>query len=696
MEIKTYFAMARRWAWLLVTGVALGALVGLVGSILQSPVYQASTRILVMRAPQEKTTDYTYLSDQQLVQTYIQLLTTKPVVQKTSEVLGSSVSAKQVKVQQIGDTQAIQVIVEDENPQRASDIANILVQVLINQNETIQAGRYTSTEQSIQAQITQIENQISLMSSEIESISAETVVEQQKQVEAQIATLQAEVTQLQNDIQTLKAAATPDQQVLAEKEARLNQVQPVLDLYQQIYTDLVVLGKPVSSDDSTTRLAQLQTTLQLYQQIYINLLDNLESIRLARLQNTPNVVQIEAASTPSKPVRPQPVTNTALAAVVGLLLAGGIAFLIEYIDDTIRTPDDIERILKLPVIGYIGDMGAQEGETADVHVLYHPRSPISEAFRSLRTNLEFTNVDRTLSKLLITSIGPGEGKTTIAINLATIIAQSGKRVLLIDADMRRPRIHTIFGVSNRLGLSSLFRGDATLQSVIRPVEGMKNVFILPSGSLPPNPTELLASAKMDHILQEAGQLVDMIVVDSPPSLVADYQVLATKLDGVLLIVQPGNAHADAARAMLEQLERVNGRVLGIVLNKIPHDSHYYGGYHNYYYYYQNKKGHYYSMPEQGNQPQLQADNSPTPAAEQPMEFYIPSQQEYEEVMEYYTETPPRGRIEVYTPLKDVSAVRSVTTKPKKQKEELRPNETASYIIQRHKLEYWYDDKGEES
>jgi polysaccharide biosynthesis transport protein len=606
MEIKDYVAMLRRWAWLLATGLVVGALGGVIVSSFQTPVYQASTRILVLRASQaEKNTD-TYLSDQQLVQTYIQLLTTRPVMDGASALLGFNVSPSQISVQQIRDVQAIQLTVEDANPQRAADIANILVKVLINQNEVIQTGRYTQTEESIQAQITQIENQISQMSTEIENVSTETVQQQLKQVESQIATMQAEVTQLQNDIKQLTPPTTDEQQVLlSEKEARLNQVQPVLSLSQQIYADLLVLGKPPTTEDSTTRLSQLQTTLKLYQEIYINLLNNLEAIRLARLQNTPNVVSIESAVVPTKPVRPKPVTNTGLSAIVGLLLAGGIAFLIEYVDDTIRTPEDIERILKLPVIGYIGDINIDQGGAVDVHVLKNPRSPVSEAFRSLRTNLEYTNVDKALKSILVTSSGPGEGKTMIAVNLATIIAQGGKRVLLLDADMRRPRIHKIFGISNRVGLSTLFRGNITVRSAMRSVDGMENVFIITSGSLPPNPTELLASAKMDHILQEAAHEVDVIVVDSPPSLVTDFQVLATKLDGVLMVIQPGHTRADSAYATLEQLGRVDGIVLGVVLNKIPRDSHYYGGY--YHNYYPNKRGEYYYHQEEENQPQLQAD-----------------------------------------------------------------------------------------
>ncbi len=667
MEIKDYLTMIRRWAWLLGLGVFLGAVAGGVASMLQTPIYEATTRIMVIRAPQEKSSDYTYLSDQQLLQTYIQLVTTRPVIEEASAKLGFTVDRDQISVQQIQDTQAIKLSVKNTSSQHASDIANILIDVLIEQNETIQSGRYAVTEQSIQEQIKQVEEQIAEIRSEIDTISAETVQEQQKKVEAQIASLTSEVTQLQVEIQQL-STPTPigigQQTLLAEKQERLNQIQPILTLYQQLYMDLVVLGKPVSTEDGTTLLSQMQSTLQLYQQIYINLLNNLEEIRLARLQNTPNIVQIEAATPPVLPIQPRPMQNTGLGAVIGLLLAGVIAYLIEYIDDRIRTPEDIERILKLPVIGYIGDIRNSEYGVKDTHVVHHPRSPVAEAFRSLRTNLEFANVDRALITILVTSPGPGEGKTTISTNLAAIIAQGGKRVLLIDADLRKPRIHSIFGVSNRVGLTTLFRAQIPLKSVMHQVEGADGFYIVTSGKSPPNPSELLASAKMDHILNEASREAEVVIVDSPPSLVADFQVLAAKVDGVFLVIQPGHTHADVTLSTLERLHRVNAKILGIVLNKIPNGSHY-----HYYYPYKYDQGYYH----QNEDPKLQVErprvNVSPPSRSQEVhsssEVYLESSKTIQRV--YSGKQPQRY---IYIPPEDVPSP-NVNTKPKTYQDSIR-------------------------
>jgi succinoglycan biosynthesis transport protein ExoP len=601
MELKQYFSIVRRWAWLLILGIILGVSGGYFGSSYQTPVYQASTRLLVMRAPQEKTSDYTYLSDQQLAQTYIQLVTTQPVLDMVIAELGYPVQRGQITVQQVRDTQVIQLTVEDEIPERTADIANVLLEKLVLQNEALQAGRFTSTEATLREQIEQMESQISGLQTVISQITTQNLNDQMEELEAQIAPLQDELSELEQEIVALEPAYNLERKTsIAEKEARISQIEPLLSLYQEIYTNLVVLGKPLDTGGSdTVRLTQLQTTLELYQGIYINLLNSLESIRLARLQNTPNIVQIEPAALPATPIRPRPLQNALLAGAVGLMLAAGIIFLAEYLDDTIKTMDDVERILQLPVVGYIAEIQHKSKSDEELYVVRQPRSPVSEAFRLLRTNLEFAAVDHPIRRLLITSTGPNEGKTTIAVNLAAIIAQGGRKVIVLDGDLRRPRVHRFMGLPNQFGLTDLFRKNVTVPMVSQKAPGLENVSVLTTGSLPPNPTELLGSLRMDHILDEASRGSDIVIVDSPPSLVADVQILAAKVDAVIMIVYPGHTQADAALATLEQLKRSGARVVGVVLNRIPrHRADYYGGYRHYSPYY---GGHRYYAGGYGEQ-----------------------------------------------------------------------------------------------
>lgn len=588
MELKQYLSIIRRWAWLLILGLVLGTAGGYWGSNYQTPIYEATTRLLVMRAPQEKTSDYTYLSDQQLTQTYIQLVTTKPVLDAVSAELNYVLDPDALKVQQIRDTQVIKLAVEDESAERAASIANALIEHLITQNEALQAGRFTSTEANLQEQIKQMESQIAGLHTVITQVSNQNLKDQMTELEAQIAPLQEEKTRLQQEIALLEPAYTSERKTaIAEKESRLSQIEPLLKLYQEIYSNLVVLGQPMDTGGAdNVRLTQLQTTLELYQGIYLNLLNSLESIRLARLQNTPNIVQIEPAAIPIEPIRPRPLQNTLLAGTMGLMLAVGIVFLVEYLDDTIKTMDDVERILQVPVIGYIAEIQHNSKSEEGLYVVRQPRSPVSEAFRLLRTNLEFAGVDSPIRRLLVTSTGPSEGKTTIAVNLAAIMAQGGRKVTVMDADLRRPKVHRFLRLSNQFGMSDLFRGNVTVPMVSQRATDLENISVITTGSLPPNPTELLASVKMNYILEEAGRESDILILDGPPTLVADVQILAAKVDGVVIIVYPGHTQTDAARATMEQLRRAGARVVGVVLNRIPrHRADYYGGYRHYSPYY---------------------------------------------------------------------------------------------------------------
>ena len=591
MELKEYLRIIKHWAWLMLLGLILGGVGGYFASDYQTPVYQTSTRVMVMRPPQESASDYTYLSAQQLTQTYVQLVTTSPVLEAASAELGYEIKSEQISVQQIRDTQVIQLTVEDENPEHASQIANMLVAKLISQNETFQSGRFNSAEASLQEQIRQMETQISGLQTIINQISNQNLQDQIDQLNAQIAPLQQEILTLEQEIAALPTYITENKVLIAQKQARIDQIKPLLSVYQEIYSNLVVLGKPIQGSKDDPQLVQLQSTLGLYQQIYINLLNSLETIRLARLQNTPNIVQIEPASVPEIPIRPRTIMNTVLAAVVGLMLAVGIVFLVEYLDDTLKTPDEVERVLGIPVLGFIADM-KYKGKDGEVYVARQPRSPVSEAFRSLRTNLEYASVHKPIRTLIVTSPEPSDGKTTVAVNLAAIYSQAKRSVVLVDADMRHPNVHLHMGLSNRDGLSDLFRDQTTILKAIRVKVDLPKLLVITTGNLPPNPAELLGSDRMSQLLDELQTNAEMVIIDTPPSLVADAQVLAAKVDAVLIVIKPGKTSAEAVRSSMELYRRAGARVVGVVLNRIPRNRPYYYGGYKYYSTYSDGKGYF--------------------------------------------------------------------------------------------------------
>lgn len=212
----------------------------------------------------------------------------------------------------------------------------------------------------------------------------------------------------------------------------------------------------------------------------------------------------------------------------------------------------------------------------------NPKSPVSEAYRTLRTNIQFSNFDDKLSTILITSSGPAEGKSTTSSNLALTLAETGSKVLLIDCDLRKPSIHKKFNISNNRGLSNLLIGQYKFADVAQKYSD--NLCILTSGTIPPNPSEMLSSKKMKLFLEEAKAKFNYIILDTPPVIaVTDAQILSTMADGVLLVIASGQAEIAAAQKSKELLERVNANILGVVLNKAEvHKNKNYGYYHYYY------------------------------------------------------------------------------------------------------------------
>ena len=379
------------------------------------------------------------------------------------------------------------------------------------------------------------------------------------------------------DLQSQRYAAT--QKGLAQQ---------VLEMDKQVTDTTQAL---VFETDPAQKL-QYESRLTEYRRLYSNLVTNFEQVRLAEAQTSTNIFVAESATVPIEPVSPKTTRNTLLAVLAGLLLAVSMVLAVDILDDSIRNPDEIRKKFNLTVLGMIANHQIEPGKPIS---LSQPRSPVAESFRSLRTNLTFASVDRPLRRILITSSTPQEGKSTISSNLAVVLAQGERKVVLIDADLRRPTVHQKFNLMNRLGLSSLYvRSLENLPAAIQNV-GTPGLFVMCSGSLPPNPSELLTSHRMTEILDRLNQEFDMILIDTPPVLtVTDAVALAPGMDGVILVVKPGVTKMSAFKQTVSHLEDVHARILGVVFNGVDQGSRKYGYYYNRYY---SKYSHYYDNDE---------------------------------------------------------------------------------------------------
>jgi polysaccharide biosynthesis transport protein len=291
---------------------------------------------------------------------------------------------------------------------------------------------------------------------------------------------------------------------------------------------------------------------------------------------------IKPAEVPESPFSPKPLRTGVLALVLGLMLGVGLAFLRDFLDDAIRSPDQAQREVGRPLLGHVPLWRAAEGETRLVS-LVEPASPVAEAYRTLRTNIRFLTAGGAVRSVLVTSAVPGEGKTTTAGNLAVALARAGTRVLLVGADLRRPSIHKAFGVEAVPGLSDVLVGEAKLTDAIQDV-GVPNLRVIAGGQIPPNPAELLGAPGMAQLMTELEQIADMVVYDGPPVLaVADALELAPRVGGTVLVVDVGTTGRHALRAAAERLRGVDVPVAGLVLNNLDPTDGYYGYtyYHSY-------------------------------------------------------------------------------------------------------------------
>ncbi len=597
MEIKQYLFIFKKYLIYLILFFILGLAAGFVYSKTQTPVYQASTKVLIMESLESRSLDLLNQSESQMAQTFIELLTTRPIIQAASEALNTDINPNHIRVQQVKDAELIEVIVEDSDPQLAADIANTLVKVFVENYEELQNTRFQASEDSLNTQIQQVEQQMNDLQNQSFASIQENLTNQLTEVSNIINDLQTEIKALEEEIINLvynkevsigtdlygqRVYVTPTPSIteridISEKENRLNELKSLLASYQTIYVSLSFPGNDYSNLAGPDA-EQNQAAIDLYQQIYETLLSNYEAVRLSRVRDVSNIIQVEAALPPESPISPRTLINVFFGGILAALITGAVVFIIEYLDDSLKSPEEISRLFETPILGYLGEIPANElKQSTDSlpYIINKPHSVFAESFRTLRTNLIFSSLDHPLKTILITSPSRGEGKTTVACNLAISIAQSGKKVTLIDADLRRPRIHQELKLKNRVGLSDLLREESHYDDVVQYIN-QENLSIITSGSLPPNPTDVLNSEKMLGILEEIKGKSDVLIIDSPPTILADTSVLATRVDGNLVVIHPNHTSANAAILLVDLFERINANLIGVVINR-------YSNSHNTYY-----------------------------------------------------------------------------------------------------------------
>jgi len=428
-----------------------------------------------------------------------------------------------------------------------------------------------------------------------------------------------------------------DETIAETKSALLDEVK---NIQGSVARDLAIVEREEAGEarlfDATRRRAvelnmkeieyhRLDRTRAENEKLYDMLLERMKEADLARMLRANNIRVVDSATQPGFPIRPRVSLTVFVGVFLGLLLGVGITWTREQLDTSIKTPDDLERELAVTFLGLLPEVRESDGPrrarrgrrsaraktamgSGPPELIAHalPLSSVAEAARSIRTNLMFMNPDRPYRKLLVTSAAPSEGKTTVACSIAIALAQGGQRVCIIDCDLRRPRLHRIFDRVGDAGVTNVLVGDATLDDVAKPT-GIDNLWSVPAGPTPPNPADMLHSARFRKFIQDLADRFDRIVIDSPPLVaVTDSAVISTLVDGTVFVVRAFHTSKHLSAQGLRLLRDVDAPVVGAVLNAVDlnrHESTYY-----YHYYYYKREGSYQSSPTNDDREQASAPN----------------------------------------------------------------------------------------
>jgi polysaccharide biosynthesis transport protein len=469
---------------------------------------------------------------------------------------------------------------------------NIVVQKLTDLNAAVTLAKTERFQkQALYKQLESLRQNKSAALDSFPAILANAYIQQQK---AELAQLQSQYTQLSEklgerhpEIVKVRSAIDLAQAKLDAEVAKV--VQSVRNEYQSALAQenslIGALNQQKAEAQAMNRKAidygVLEREVESTRQIYESLLQRAKETGVSSELKTSNIRIVDHAERPRTPVAPRKALNLIGALVGGLLLGCGLALFFEYVDNSLKTPEEVRAYLGLSTLGMVPALNPKTWKGREPLINAGVPPNFAEAFRAMRTNVLFSAADDGARSLVVTSTGPGEGKTMVAANLAIGFAQAGQRVILIDADMRRPRVHDMFEQPQEPGLSNLMVGHAVVSATIRK-SGVPGLWLLTAGRIPPNPAELLGSQRFRDFIQLISQHFDSVIIDSPPIMaVTDAAVASTAAAGLVFVVGAEMTSRHAARAAIEQLQHGHPRFLGAVLNRVEleRNSYYYSGYY---------------------------------------------------------------------------------------------------------------------
>jgi capsular exopolysaccharide synthesis family protein len=505
MDLRHFLSVLWRRVWLLVLAPLLAGAISLAVSMHMEPVYQASATLLIGQAGDSMLLDYSsLLSSERIATTYAELLSKRPILEQV-----------------ISDLQL------DLTPYQLAGKIDIV-------------QPHDTQLLELRVEDSQPQLAIAIANSLVASFLKENSLRRNSDLTSYEQTLAQETAKVQDEILELE--------VLLEQEN-------------------VRKGQNSLPDQADDRVPGLEASLREARLTYATLLGSYLQIWAAGGRSS-YVEVVEPAAMPARKIRPRIVFNTFVVACAGLSLALGLAFLLDYLDDTFTRPENAEQALLVPTLAAIPSLQIHATKDTGPTAALQPMSPFAEAYRTLRTSLQFSNLDTNRRTLLVTSAVAEEGKTTTIANLGVVMAQAGRKVLLVDADLRRSMLHRVFHLPDQPGLTDLLLADAAPDESCLTATAISNLYVLPSGPLPPTPSELLGSERMNKLIGQLCTLADIVLFDSPPVLaVTDAAVLASHADGVLLVVESGRTPKEEARKALHSLQSVGARVLGTVLTQ---------------------------------------------------------------------------------------------------------------------------------